>query len=37
MTLDYADRYYASAYGRFNSPDPYLASEGSSPCREATK
>jgi RHS repeat-associated protein len=24
--LDYADqRYYASAYGRFNTPDPYIA------------
>jgi RHS repeat-associated protein len=27
--LDYADqRYYASLYGRFNSPDPYMASGG---------
>jgi RHS repeat-associated protein len=29
--LDYADqRYYASTYGRFNSPDPYVASGGPS-------
>jgi len=27
--LDYADqRFYASSYGRFNSPDPYSAEEG---------
>ena len=27
--LDYADqRYYASTYGRFNTPDPYMASGG---------
>jgi RHS repeat-associated protein len=27
--LDYADqRYYASTYGRFNTPDPYMASSG---------
>ena len=29
--LDYADqRYYASSYGRFNTPDPYRASAGPS-------
>ena len=29
--LDYADqRFYASTYGRFNTPDPYMASGGPS-------
>lgn len=34
--LDYADqRFYASTYGRFNTPDPYVAASASwaGPCQ----